>query len=49
VIALFIIPGLPVIPAIPSSINTTGAPMIRKLGPDVLRLTTSFSVPGSFP
>src|SRR4051812_39532904 len=40
---------LPVIPIIPSSQRTIGAPSTRKHGPVVLRLTTSFSVPGSFP
>jgi hypothetical protein len=38
-----------VIPTIPSSMKTIGAPMITKQGPLVLRLTTSFSVPGSLP
>src|SRR4051812_9461797 len=42
-------PGDSVIPAIPSSMNTMGAPMIGKHGPVVLRLTTSFKVPGSLP
>ncbi|MEZ4297362.1 MAG: hypothetical protein R3B70_20525 [Polyangiaceae bacterium] len=42
-------PGDSVMPAIPSSMNTIGAPRIGKQGPVVLRLTTSFSVPGSLP
>ncbi len=49
VMALLEMHGLPVIPTIPSSISTTGAPMMMKLGPPVLRLTTSLSVPGSLP
>ncbi len=36
-------------PAIPSSMNTTGAPSHGKHGPPVLKLTTSLSVPGSLP
>jgi len=36
-----------VIPAMPSSMKTTGAPSHGKQGPAVLRLTTSLSVPGS--
>jgi hypothetical protein len=41
--------GLPVIPIIPSSQITVGAPSRIVTGPAVLRLTTSFSVPGSLP
>ncbi|MCU0687909.1 MAG: hypothetical protein MUF34_37640 [Polyangiaceae bacterium] len=33
----------------PSSMNTLGAPISGGLGPVVLRLTTSLSVPGSLP
>jgi hypothetical protein len=40
---------LPVMPAIPSSTRTIGAPTIMATGPAVLRLTTSFKVPGSLP
>jgi hypothetical protein len=49
VIALFEMHGLVVMPIIPSSRSTMGAPMMMKQGPAVLRLTTSFSVPGSLP
>jgi hypothetical protein len=40
---------LPVIPIIPSSQITVGVPSKIVTGPPVLRLTTSFSVPGSLP
>ncbi|XXY18541.1 hypothetical protein WME88_02655 [Sorangium sp. So ce216] len=40
---------LPVIPAIPSSMSTFGAPIHGKHGPPVLRLNVSFNVPGSLP
>ncbi|MFT3770325.1 MAG: hypothetical protein QM820_33270 [Minicystis sp.] len=49
VMDLFICPMEPVIPAMPSSMNTMGAPSHGKHGPQVLRLTISLSVPGSFP
>jgi hypothetical protein len=39
----------PVIAAGPSSMSTVNAPVIGATGPEVLRLTTSFSVPGSLP
>ena len=48
-IALFEMHGLVVMPIIPSSQRTIGAPMMRKQGPAVLRLRTSLRVPGSLP
>lgn len=40
---------LPVMQVMPSSVITVGAPRSGKQGPAVLRLTTSFSVPGWLP
>jgi hypothetical protein len=40
---------LPVVQVMPSSVSTVGMPMSGTHGPPVLRLTTSFSVPGSLP
>jgi hypothetical protein len=39
----------PVMAAGPSSMSTVNAPVSGAHGPPVLRLTTSFSVPGSLP
>ncbi len=48
-IALFMSHSEPVNPAGPSSMSTVKAPVSTGQGPVVLRLTTSFSVPASFP
>ncbi|MGD0679015.1 MAG: hypothetical protein ABSC94_26725 [Polyangiaceae bacterium] len=49
VMPLFIMPRLPVIANAPSSQITVNAPVSGAVGPDVLRLRTSLSVPGSLP